>query len=92
MGTLATFTKQPADVQDYDIDYNEWLTDLDDVSATHTVTAEAGITVSSFLLYGIVKVWASGGTDGTKYKVTATLTTLGGRTKQSEITIKVKEV
>jgi hypothetical protein len=43
------------------------------------------------LTNGVVKVWTSGGTDGVTYKITATLTTVGGRTKQAEIRVKVKE-
>lgn len=92
MTTLARFNKQPADIQDYDIDFNEWLTGFSDTGASHTVTVDTGITkVSSTLIAGVVKVWLSGGVDGNNYKVTATLTTTGGRIKQAEITIKVKE-
>ena len=40
---------------------------------------------------GVVKVTLSGGTDGTTYKVTATLTTVSGLKKEAEIKIKVKE-
>ena len=40
---------------------------------------------------GVVKVWTTGGTDGTTYKITATVTTQGSRVKQAEIKIKVKE-
>lgn len=96
MGTLATFTKQPDDVQDFDIDYTEWLADMQDTApgpTGATVTAETGLTIDSFsLANGVVKVWTSGGATGLKYKITATVVTTGGRTKQSEITVKVKEV
>ena len=91
--TLARFTKQPADTQDYDIDFNEWLTGFADTGASHVVAVDTGITkVASTLTAGVVKVWLSGGVDGTSYKVTATLNTTGGRIKQAEITVKVKEV
>ena len=91
MTILAKFEKQPADKQDFDIDFSDWLTGLSDVAASHTVTADTGITITSTLSGGVVKVWASGGTDGVTYKVTATLTTTGQRIKQAEIKIKVKE-
>ena len=91
--TLARFTKQPADLQDYDIDFTEWLAGFADTGASHVVAVDTGITkVSSTLVAGVVKVWLSGGLDGTSYKITATLTTTGGRVKQAEVTIKVKEV
>lgn len=93
MPVLATFEKQPAEIQDYDIDFSEYLGDAEDTGASHTVTVPAGITkVSSTLVDGVVKVWLSGGTNGAKYRITATLTTTGGRVKEAEIDIKVKEV
>ena len=57
-----------------------------------TVEAEAGLTVlARTLTNGVVKVWVGGGTDGTTYKITATVTTQGNRVKQAEIKVKVKE-
>ena len=95
MSILATFKKQPTDVQDFDIDFTEWLTGMGDTALGPTglvVEADDGISiVATVLLDGVVKVWTSGGTDGKTYKITATVTTEGGRTKQAEIKIKVKE-
>lgn len=93
MGILAKFVKQPADIQDYDIDFNEYLTANSDTAASHTSTVDAGITKqSSVMADGVVKVWLSGGTSGETYKVTVTVTTTAGRVKQAEIAVKVKEV
>ncbi len=92
-GILGKFTKQPADVLDYDFDYSDWLADRADTISSHTVVAEAGLAVvESIAINGVVKVFLSGGVDGGSYKVTCTAITTGGRTKQAEITIKVKEV
>lgn len=94
---LGKFTKQPADVQDYDISYADWLADLSDTAVSAAVTisgpdTSATIVSSLNAPSGIVKVWVTGGTSGSQYKVTSTLTTTGGRIKQAEITVKVKEV
>lgn len=94
MSVLAKFTKQPADVQDFDIDFSEWLGGFlpVDTAFSHTVVVETGITLGAHVLSGdVVKVWLSGGTDGVTYKITATVVTTGGRTKQAEIAIKVRE-
>jgi hypothetical protein len=95
MSILAKFEKQPADVQDFDIDFTEWLTGMSDTAPGPTgvtVVTETGLTIDLVVLTnGVVKVWTSGGTDGVTYKITATLTTVGGRTKQAEIRVKVKE-
>ena len=95
MTILAKFEKQPADVQDFDIDFTEWLAGMLDTAPGPgglAVVAGEGITIiTTVLSNGVAKVWTSGGTDGTAYKVTATLTTEGGRTKQAEIKVKVKE-
>ena len=92
MAILGKATKQPIELQAYDISFVDWLTALSDTAASHTVTAEAGITIdSSSLTAGVVQVWLSGGTDGTTYKITATITTAAGRVKEDEIKIKIKE-
>ncbi len=95
MTILAKFEKQPADVQDFDIDFTEWLAAMSDTAPGPdgvAVEADTGITILSTILKdGVVKVWTSGGTDGTTYKITATVSTEGNRVKQAEIKIKVKE-
>ncbi len=93
MSVLEKFTKQPADVQDYDIDFSEYLTSMGDIALSQVTSADPGITlVYSMLTGAVVKVFLSGGITGASYKVTTTLTTMGGRVKQAEIVIKVKEV
>ena len=92
MPILETFTKQPSDVQDYDIDFSEYLDALTDTAALAVVEAEPGITVVNHLILAkVVKVWLSGGTSGGRYKVTIRLTTTGGRTKEVEIRVLVRE-
>jgi len=93
MPILDKFEKQPADIQDYDISFVEWLTGYADTGESQVTTVDTGITLlASNLIDGVVKVWLSGGVTGTSYKVTTTLTTDGGRVKQAEIVIKVKEI
>ena len=92
MAILKKWTKQPAEVQDYDISFTAWLAALSDTAASFTAAAETGISLdSSSMTAGVVKVWLSGGTNGTKYKVTATITTTAGRVKEDEILIDVVE-
>jgi hypothetical protein len=92
---LEKFEKQPADVQDYDISYVDWLADLSDTASSVLVTTDTGITqpTAATVALGIVKIWLSGGTSGVTYKVTCTLTTASSpaRVKQVEILVKVKE-
>lgn len=90
---LGRFVKQPADVLDYDFDYSDWLADRADTISAFTVTADPGITIGTTVqISGVVKVFLSGGDNGGAYKVTVTAVTVGGRTKQAEIQVKVKEV
>ena len=100
MAILGRYTKQPADVLDYQFDFTAWLADRSDtIVGTPTVTAAATapggttpLTISGIVCsQGIVRFFASGGTDGYKYEITCTFTTTGGRTKQSEMIITVKE-
>lgn len=92
MAILSTFEKQPSEIQDYDIDFSEWLAAFPDTATDYTVTVDAGITKGdTSMTGGVVKVWLSDGTSGTTYKVAAKITTAGGRVKEDEIKIKVKE-
>ena len=95
MAVLAKFEKQPADVQDFDIDFSEWLAARGDTAAGPgglVVTAESGLTVlASTLSAGVAKIWTSGGTNGVTYKLSARVTTAGNRVKSAEIKIKVKD-
>lgn len=88
---LGTFTKQPADTMDYDIDYTDWLTAGDNVQSS-VVAADAGITVTStFINDPRIKIWLAGGVAGTTYKVTCTTTSADGRVRQDEFKLRVKE-
>lgn len=88
---LGTFTKQPADKFDYDIDYTDWLTSGDNVQGA-IVSGDAGITIdSTFINDPRIKIWLSGGTAGITYKVTCTMTSSDGRVRQDEFKIRIKE-
>lgn len=90
---MDTFTKQPVEVLDFDIDGTDWLSEGDTI-LTATSTATAGIDILSAAVTnngGTVKVWVSGGTTGTTYKIETTMTTEDGRVKQHEFRVKVKE-
>lgn len=93
MGFAAKYVKQPAEVLDYPFDFTEYLQEANDVAVSHTVVASDGINVvSSTLARGIVRAFVSGGESGRTYKVSATVTTQGGRVKQLDIQLKVKEI
>jgi hypothetical protein len=90
---LGKFIKQPGEVLDYDVDFSEWFGNRTDTPASHTATAEAGLTVVSSQLSGnIVKVICSGGVDAVAYKVTVRLTTSAGLIKEVDFQVKIKEV
>lgn len=90
---LGKFTKQPAEVLDYDVNFTDWFSNRTDAPASFTVTADSGITVvSSSILGNIVKVVLGGGTTGTKYKVTVLLTTTTALVKEADFVVAVKEI
>ena len=99
MAKIGSFTKQPGDILDYDVDYSAWLIEGDAVSAS-TVLIEllAGQSPGTLAVSGKnnltsrVKLWLTGGANGDSYKVTVTMTSTEGRVKQDEFTMKVKEV
>lgn len=92
VAVVGKFIKQPADVQDYDIYFDDWVAAFDDALASATAQAEDGVTLDSSLLFqNIVKLWMSAGDNGLRPKVTITASTAGGRTKQVEVVFKIKE-
>lgn len=96
---LAIYSKQPTEVSDYDIDYADFLRDGETVSGAAATTSVIGDTVASSLLVdsvtasaSAVRVRLSGGTDGRRYKVTATTTTSSGRIDEADFMVRVDEV
>ncbi len=87
--TLQNPLKDPSAVLDYAFDWTEWLASGETI-ATHTITADTGITVdSSTEDDGKVTVWLSGGTAGINYKVACLITTTAGRTDERTLWIRV---
>lgn len=100
---LATYSKQPGERKDYDVDYAPWLEhdandSLNDVQATVTVTSgtdDDGATLqveSIEITATIIKLWVSGGVNGVTYKVDLTVKTQFGRIDECELVFKVKEI
>lgn len=90
---LGVLTKQPADILDYDVNFEEWLSEDDTVASAGAVVEPAGeITITDVLISNpIVKIWLAGGVDGSSYKITVTTTTAFGRKKETEFRIRVKD-
>lgn len=99
MPILLEPTKQPDDEQDYDMDFTAYIESMgESVDDAHTVDVEVstGLTLgtglkASSISSGVAKAWVSGGTTATKYTITYTLHTAGGRIHQQEIKLAVKE-
>lgn len=91
---LGTIIKQPADQLDYDIDYSRWLPDDDTittVSATIDIEESELEVVSTSVSESTVKVWLAGGRDGSTYKVTVVIATTGGRIKEADFKVRVRD-
>lgn len=94
MAILDTFNKQPGEVLDYDIDFARYLPSSDQIASVVS-TADAGITLDSSTISTsgkVVKQWVSGGVSGVTYKIQVRITSTGGRVKEAEFRIKVKEI
>jgi hypothetical protein len=105
MAILGTYTQQPHEVLDYDIDFIDWIPDSDTIisaSSVATVVFTASLTPPADLILGVplidpvtdqvVKQWVSGGTNKTTYKIQLTAVTAEGRTKEAEFKLKIKEI
>ena len=92
-GFLGRFTKQSAEVRDYDVDYADYFQGRIDTPASFIVTAAAGITlVSSARTGNVVKVVLSDGVDGNQYKITVRLTTSSGIVREADFLVRVRDI
>ena len=84
---MATFLalKDPNADLDYQIDWSEWLTGTDTISAS-VWSVPAALTTSN-VSFGTAStiVWLSGGTAGEVYDVHNTITTAAGRIEERTI-------
>ena len=84
--------KDPDAVLDFTVSWAEWLAEAEDTITSSTWTAEAGITIDSDSnTTTTATVWLSGGTATERYRVTNEIVTVGGRTDNRTITVKVRE-
>lgn len=91
--SIPSFSKQPAEVLPVNFTFADWLASHGASYQSHVATADAGINVdSSSHLAGVVQVVLSGGSDGTKYKVTVKMTTTTGLVREADCYMKVKEL
>lgn len=84
---MLIFTKDPEAIVDYEVDWSTWLGS--DTLASSTWMAPSGITVTSSTGFTTTKatIWLSGGTNGSDYVLTNTITTAGGRTEDETVVI-----
>ena len=94
MALLGSFSKQPREILDFDIDYTTVLAGRSDTLASQTVeVSPAGLTIVSSTISGNkIKVTISSGTDTISYKVTTLATTTAGLVYEDEVTVLVVEV
>lgn len=93
------WTKQPAEVLDYEFDFSAWLTSVGEsaieshVAMVDIVNPPNGLEIQSSEVMNdnLVKVWCIKGEDTVKYKVTVRITTPAGRVKEAESYLTVKE-
>lgn len=85
---------QPADTQDFDIEFAEWFPPGDEIVAVGLKVVPAMPMPPSYAIEAQrVKVWVyAGGTSGQKYQISVTATTNDGRTKEVELIVPIKEV
>lgn len=96
--TRPAFVKDPDETLDYDVDFNDprdpWLSTGDTIaSATVSLAAgdTSGLVIDSFgHTSTLVKIWASGGTDGETATIEVRVTTTGGRIKEVTMSIRIR--
>ena len=86
------FVKDPAEVKDYGRDWTAHLDDGDSIATSTWVVADGlGVGVEE-LVGAVAKVWLSGGTAGTEYRVTNHVTTTQGREFERSFVVHVQDL
>lgn len=94
MALLGSFTKQPREVLDCDVDYATVLAGRTDTISNKTVeVTPSGLTIVSSTIYGNkIKVVVSGGTNAVNYKLSVLATSSANLIYEDEINVLVEEV
>jgi hypothetical protein len=80
--------KDPDETLDYSVDWTSWL-DGDSI-ATSTWIIPVGITKNSDTSTGTgTTIWLSGGTTGQTYRITNRVLTVGGRTSDQSLVVRM---
>ena len=86
-----TFVKDPQATTDYSIDWTAPLTAAADTIKTSSWATDPGVAIAKSTYTGAVATaFVSGGTTGSSYSVTNTITTPGGRTLAQNFIVKVQ--
>ena len=84
--------KDPNAVLDFPISFAEWLADISDTYASHTVTTRGSIVCdSSTQSAGVITPIISGGTAGDTDSFTVRIVTIGGRSDERTFYLKIVE-
>lgn len=92
MSILGRFSKQMAETESFTISYREDMAKGDGLLTVDFVVEPSGLTIVRSEVAALdARVWLSGGTVGSKYKITATASTGDGRVLQDEFFLTIKE-
>lgn len=87
--SVAHYLKDPSAQLDYGLRWADWL-DTDTISSSSWAVTPSGLNIiTNSHDSKSTAVWVSGGTAKTKYTLTNTIVTAGGRTDQRSLTIQV---
>ena len=83
--------KDPNEVLDYDIDWSSRLVAGDTIASSTFSVAEGDVVVnSSSYTTSATKVWLSAGTDATDCQILNRVTTVGGRTMDATVRLRIR--
>lgn len=88
---MRAFTKMPAEILDYTVDWSGWLAEGDSITAVSWVVPNGVSLVAQANDGASATIWLSGGAPGVEYWVTNRVTTAVGRTAERSFRIVVVE-
>lgn len=92
---LGATRKQPNDLLDYSVDFSQWFPRGDLITNVEThLNPEGDLKIISYSISSgqTVHVWCKGGETATTYKLTILAATAGGRIKEADFRLRIREI
>jgi hypothetical protein len=91
---LGAIRQQPNELLSYTVNYDEALSDTETAASTEALVEPSGelLITQTLVMANRVRLWATGGVSGKRYKVTVRTTTSESRVFEDELLFSIRDL